>query len=59
MIKMEVRGSCVQYRKQKNRARRNAETHLHNKKVHLMNLLNTDKTKENNHIKTLPPQSRI
>ena len=47
MIKMEVRGFCVQYTKRKNRERRNTETHLQQQIDHLMNQLKTDRTKEN------------
>ena len=47
MIKMEVRGFCVQYTKRKNRERRNTEKHLQQQIDHLMNQLKTDRTKEN------------
>jgi len=47
MIKMEVRGFCVQYTKIKNRERRNTKKHLQRQIDHLMNQLKTDRTKEN------------
>ena len=47
MIKIEVRGFCVQYTKRKNKERRNTEKHLQQQTDHLMNQLKTDRTKEN------------
>ena len=47
MIKMEVRGFCVQYTKRKNRERRNAEKNLQTQIDHLMTLLKTERSKEN------------
>jgi len=47
MIKMEVRGFCVQYTKRKKRERQNTEKHLQQQIDHLMNLVQTDRTKEN------------
>ena len=46
MIKMEVRGFCVQYTKRKNRERRNTEKKLQAQIDHLMNLLKTERSKE-------------
>ena len=46
MIKMEVRGFCVQYTKRKNRERRNTEKHLQQQTDQLMNQLKTDRTKD-------------
>ena len=47
MLKMEVRGFCVQYTKRKNRERRNTEKNLQDQIDHLMNLLKTERSKEN------------
>ena len=47
MIKMEVRGFCVQYTKRKNRERKNAEKNLQTQIDHLMTLLKTERSKEN------------
>ena len=47
MIKMEVRGFCVQHTKRKNRERRNTKKHLQQQIDQLMNQLKTDRTKEN------------
>ena len=44
---MEVRGFCVQYTKRKNRERRNTEKKLQAQIDHLMNLLKTERSKEN------------
>jgi len=47
MLKMEVRGFCVQYSKRENKFRRNAEKELQNKIDHLMNVLKTNRSREN------------
>lgn len=47
MIKMEMRGFCVQCTKRKNRERRNAEKKLQVQNDHLMNLLKMERSKEN------------
>lgn len=47
MIKIKVRGFCVQYTKRRDRARRNTEKHLLQQIHHLMNLLKTVRSREN------------
>ena len=44
---MEVRGFCVQYSKRENKFRRNPEKELQNKIDHLMNVLKTNRSREN------------
>ena len=46
MIKMEVRGFCVQYKKRKNRECQNTEKHLKQEIDQLINKLKTDRTKD-------------
>ena len=47
MLKMEVRGFCVQYSKRQSKIRRNAEKDLQKQIDQLMNVLKTNKSKEN------------
>ena len=47
MIKMEIRGFCVQYSKRKNRERRNIEKELSGRMERLMKILETNRSKEN------------
>ena len=47
MIKMEMRGFCVQYSKRKSRERRNREKELSDQIDALMKTLATNKSKEN------------
>ena len=47
MIKMEIRGFCVQYCKRKNRERRDVEKELSNQIDSLLKTLATNRTKEN------------
>ena len=47
MLKMEVRGFCVQYSKRQSKIRRNAEKDLQKQIDQLMNVLKTNRSKEN------------
>ena len=47
MLKMEVRGFCVQYSKRKSKIRRSKERELQKQIDHLMNVLKTNRSKEN------------
>ena len=47
MLKMEIRGFCVQYSKRKNRIKRNKERDLQKEIDHLMALLQSNRSKEN------------
>ena len=47
MLKMEVRGFCVQYSKRKSKIRRSKERELQKQIDHLMNMLKTNRSKEN------------
>ena len=44
---MEIRGFCVQYSKRQNKIRRNTEKELQKQIDHLMNVLKTNRSKEN------------
>ena len=44
---MEVRGFCVQYSKRQSKIHRNAEKDLQKQIDHLMNVLKTNRSKEN------------